>query len=80
MRLVVAVTRADQIAAFRALRQAVEDLEQACRDVRVGLDEEREPWKCHPDYPDRIAAEVDDSTRQVRQAAAEFARTLRSGP
>lgn len=74
------MTRADQVAAYRALREAVRQLKETAREVETGLADERQPWKCHPDYPDRIAAEVDDSTRLVRQAAAEFARTLRGGP
>jgi hypothetical protein len=73
------VNRDDQVAAFHALRETVKELATLADEIRLQLVTEREPWTCHPDYPERISAELARASRCVSLAGAEFRRTLIGG-
>lgn len=72
------MTREDQVAAHRALRQAVEDLARLAKAYADDLAEERTPWRTHEDYPPRVAADLRRTAFSVELAATELVRTLRS--
>lgn len=73
------MTRDDQVAAHRALRQAVEDLARLARAHADDMAADQEPWRTHVDYPDRVAADLRRVAFQVELAGAELRRRLMGG-